>query len=138
MKILIVEDDIPSRQLLQLFLADFGTCDLASNGHEALEAVSEAMQDEDPYDLICMDIMMPMMDGMEALQKIRRLEFKNFKPNAASSKVIMVTAKSQAMDVMDAFDSGCEAYLTKPISKDKLHEQMVELGLIEPANDEQA
>ena len=138
MKILIVEDDIPSRQLLELFLADIGPCDLASNGHEALEAVSEAMLNEEPYDLICMDIMMPMMDGMEALHKIRRLEFKNFKPNADRSKIIMVTAKGQATDVMDAFESGCEAYLIKPISKNKLYEQMAELGLIEPANDEQA
>ena len=48
----------------------------------------------------------------------------------------MVTAKGQATDVMDAFNSGCEAYLIKPISKDKLYQQMAELGLIEPANGE--
>lgn len=132
MKILIVEDDIPSRTLLELFLADSGTCDLASNGHEALEAVAEAIRDEAPYDLICMDIMMPEMGGMEALKRIRHLEFKNFKPSTNAAKVIMVTAKGQASDVMDAFDSGCEAYIVKPVSKDKLFEQMAELGLPTP------
>lgn len=132
MQILIVEDDIPSRRLLQLFLADFGICELAANGREAVEAVEQAILNEQPYDLICMDIMMPEMDGMEALQTIRRLEFKHYKPGSMSTKIIMVTAKGQAKDVMSAFHSGCEAYIIKPISKDKLFEQIGELGLSIP------
>lgn len=130
MKIMIVEDDVPSRDLLQLFLADFGQCDLASNGRQALEAVEQAMADGAPYDLICMDIMMPEMDGMEALRAIRRLEIKHFLKEADSVKIIMVTAKGQASDVMGAFDSGCEAYLIKPVSKKKLYDQLAELNLI--------
>ena len=130
MKIMIVEDDVPSRDLLKLFLADFGQCDLASNGRQALEAVEQAIADDDPYDLICMDIMMPEMDGMEALRAIRRLEIKHFMKESDSVKIIMVTAKGQAADVMEAFESGCEAYIIKPISKVRLYAQMDELGLI--------
>ncbi len=130
MKIMIVEDDVPSRDLLQLFLADFGQCDLASNGRQALDAVEKAMDAGNPYDLICMDIMMPEMDGMEALRAIRRLEIKHFIKESDSVKIIMVTAKGQAGDVMDAFDSGCEAYIIKPVSKEKLYAQLEELGLI--------
>ena len=125
---MIVEDDVVSQQLLQQLLVDFGSTDLVSNGHEALEVVKEAIQNELPYDLICMDIMTPEMDGMEALHQIRRLEINHFQPGLKIAKIIMITAKGQACDVMGAFRAGCEAYLIKPICKNKLVEQLSELG----------
>lgn len=134
MRILIVEDDIPSRQLMETLLKGLGICETATNGLEALEAVEEAMRSEDPYALICMDVMMPEMDGMEALKRIRRLEIKHFKPGAHAAKIIMITARGHAKDVMGAYESGCEAYMIKPISKDKLYDHMKELGLPTPAD----
>ncbi len=131
MKILIVEDEVDTRQLLQMLLSDYGTCDLAANGQEALAAVEQAIKDEEPYDLAFMDIMMPEMDGMEALQKIRRMEFKHFGEELKSMKVIMATAKDMAKDIQEAFRSGCEAYITKPFNKEKLLEQITELGLMD-------
>lgn len=130
MKILIVEDDASLRELMQMFLADFGTCDIAGDGVIALETVKKAIEANQPYDLICMDIMMPRMDGMEAMKKIRQVEFKHFDQGAPSAKIIMITAKDMANDMMKAFHAGCEAYLTKPFSRDKLLEQMHKLGLI--------
>lgn len=135
MRILIVEDDIPSRQLLEHLLAGLGTCETADNGRQAFEAVQRAMDDKRPFGLICMDIMMPEMDGMEALKKIRRLEIAHRIPATASAKIVMITAKGQASDVMTAYNSGCEAYLLKPISKARLFEQLAELGLASPLND---
>ena len=131
MKILIVEDDSSSQLLLQTLLADYGTCELAANGQEAVEAIEQAIVAGEPYDLICMDIMMPQMDGLEALQKIRQTEFKHYQKGLVASKVIMTTAKDMAKDITSAFKAGCGAYITKPINKKELFEQIHLLGLLD-------
>ena len=68
MKTLIVEDDFTSRAVLQTFLSRYGECHIAVNGWEAVEAFRIALESGPRYDLICMDIMMPGMDGREAVQ----------------------------------------------------------------------
>lgn len=138
MKILIVEDVCSLQDLMQLYLADHGTCDVAGNGVEAFEAVEKAIVAGQPYDLICMDVMMPEMDGLQALQKIRQMEFKHYTEGLASVKVIMITAKDMAKDMMSAYNAGCEAYITKPFTQKTLLEQIRALGLLDipQTNDE--
>lgn len=131
MKILIVEDDCSLQDLMQLHLTNYGTCDVAGNGLEALEAIEQAIVAGKPYDLVCMDVMMPEMDGMEALKQIRRMEFKYYSEGLESVKVIMITAKDMAKDMIKAYDAGCEAYITKPFTQEKLLEQIRQLGLME-------
>jgi two-component system chemotaxis response regulator CheY len=138
MKILIVEDDKSLRDLMQMHLSDYGTCDLAANGLQAVEAVARAIRSAAPYDLACMDVMMPEMDGLEAMQKIRRMEFKHFNDGLPGMKIIMITAKDMAKDMMSAYRSGCEAYLTKPFTHDQLIEQIRQLGLLDkPGQDDE-
>ena len=74
MKTLIVEDDFTSRLLLQELLKGYGPAHVAVNGKEAVEAARMAMDAGEPYDLICLDIMMPEMDGHGALKEIRAQE----------------------------------------------------------------
>ncbi len=135
MRILIVEDEAASCKLLGLFLADFGRCESAGNGREAVAAVEQAIAAGQPYDLICMDVMMPEMDGMEALRQIRRMEFKHFNDGLVPVKVLMTTAKDAAADMTAAFGAGAEGYLTKPISREQLIEQLHALGLLNPPGD---
>lgn len=130
-KILIVEDHFASRKYMQLILRKYGVCDVAVNGHEAIEAIEQAILENDPYDLACLDIMMPEMDGIDALRRIRECEFKNGLGGNDGVKVIMTTAQCMTKDVMSAFRAGCEAYLTKPIDKDELIAEMQKLGLIQ-------
>ena len=73
MRVLIVEDDFVSRKILHNILLDYGECDIAADGKEAVEAFKLALDDNTPYDLICMDIMMPRMNGQEALLQIQLL-----------------------------------------------------------------
>ncbi len=128
MKILVAEDEYIGRTLLVEMLAPFGTCDIAENGVEALEMVKESLTGK-PYDLVCLDIMMPKLDGQQVLQQIRELEAQMKIDNGI--KVIMTTALDDSSNIMRAFTQGaCEGYLTKPIDKIKLIEQIQELGLI--------
>ncbi len=129
LKILIVEDDFTCRKLLQTFLSEYGDCFVAINGHEAVEAVREVLDEGQPYDLVCLDIMMPEMDGHEALEAIRQIENEHGIAGLDGVKVIMTTALGDSKNVIGAFRTGCEAYIVKPVSKEKLLEEMEKLGL---------
>ena len=130
MKSLIVEDDFAARRLMQIYLASFGQSDVAVNGIEAVNAFEISLKENDPYDLICLDIMMPQMDGMEALARIREIEKNHGIGGHDSVKVIMTTAKHLSSDIFSAFNSGCEAYIIKPIQKNELVKEIEKLGLL--------
>ena len=74
MRILIVEDDFASRKFMMNFMSAYGDCDGTVDGMEAVEAYMMALEDEQPYDLICLDVMMPVMDGYQVLNTIRNME----------------------------------------------------------------
>ena len=130
MKCLIVEDDFTARNLLQEYLRDLGSCDVAVNGREAVESFKHALDQDKPYDLMCLDLMMPEMTGMGALKAIRRIEKECGVEGLNGVKVIVTTALSDSAQIKDAFKTGCEAYLVKPIRKESLLGEMEKLGLI--------
>ena len=130
MKILIVEDDFTARKLLQTHLSEYGDCFIAANGQEATEAVKDALNNNEAYDLICLDIMMPEMNGHKALKSIRWLEEKAGLKPGEGAKVIMTTALSDSKDITGAFREGCESYIAKPVRKEKLLAEMEKLGLL--------
>ena len=99
MKTLIVEDDFTSRMLLQELLRSFGTSHIAVNGREAIEASRAAIEAGEQYDLICMDIRMPEMDGQEALRLIRSHEDAKGLTSSMKAKVVMTTALSDSAAV---------------------------------------
>ena len=130
MKILIVEDDPVSRKLLQVFMVSYGECITASNGEEALAYIRESFgPDGVLYDLICLDIMMPGMDGQMALKEIRAMEKERGISADDRVKILMISALDDSDNIMEALVKGkCEGYLTKPVTKVKMHEQLVDLG----------
>lgn len=130
MKCLIVDDEFAARKLLQVYLSDYADYFVAVNGREAVEAVREALEEREPYDLICLDIMMPEMDGRQALETIRQIEKEHGIGGLDCVKVIMMTALDDSKNIMDAFRTGCEAYIVKPIRKEQLLKEMKHLGLL--------
>lgn len=130
MKTLIVEDDFISRRLLQAILSPYGACEMATNGKEAVLAFKLAWEENDPYDLICLDIMMPEMDGLGVLEEVRRLEEERGISGLTGVKIIMTTALSDPRSIMKAFKQQCEDYLIKPIDRVRLIEKVKGLGLI--------
>ncbi len=131
MKCLIVEDNFTNRKLLQMLLGPYGECDIAVDGEEALEAFKSAIEARDHYDLICLDVMMPNMDGQEALKKIREMEDKAGICGTYCVKVVMTTALADKENVMQAFRSQADAYLVKPLLKETLFKELKQLELIE-------
>ena len=130
MKTLIVEDDFTSRLLLQEILKYHGPLHIAVNGKEAVTAVAAALESGTPYDLVCLDIMMPEMDGQEALRQIRALEEAKGILSSKGAKIVMTTALSEPKEVIAAFSSLCDAYVVKPIDKAKLLDELRKLKLI--------
>lgn len=130
LKILIAEDDFASRKFLSTFLSQYGECDVVVDGLEAIDAYMISMREKKPYDLICLDIMMPKIDGVKVLRAIREMETKKYILPEKRVKIIITTALSEAELVHEAFQYGCEAYASKPIKTDKFIEVMHKIGLL--------
>lgn len=129
MRILIAEDDLVSRKFLQKYMSKYGECDIVVDGLEALDAFMISLKDNKPYDLICIDIMMPKVDGVKVLKNIRDMEVqKNIAPENRA-KIIMTTALAETQFVQQAFEYGCNAYAAKPIDIEKLEEVLKKLEL---------
>ena len=109
MKALIVDDDFTNRLLLQTFLSRYGECHIAVNGKEAVEAVRLARKQGHKYDFICMDIMMPEMDGYETTKAIRKL------PGIGALPIIALTAKAMKGDREKCLQAGASDYVAKPV-----------------------
>lgn len=130
MKILIAEDDLTSRKFLSKFLSQYGECDLVVDGLEAIDAYLIAVKEKKPYDLICLDIMMPKVDGVKVLKAIRDFESQKGMLPEKRAKIIMTTALAQADYVNKAFEYDCNAYASKPIDMEKFIEVLKKLELI--------
>ena len=130
MRILIAEDDFASRKVILKFLSVYGECDVTVDGMEAVDAFMMALEEENPYDLICLDVMMPVMDGYQALKSIREIEKEHGIAEDDMAKIIMTTALNEEKNVKMAFDLGCTVYSGKPIDKDRFEQVLIKFGLI--------
>lgn len=130
MKVLIAEDDFTSRREMNRLLSKYGECDISVDGREAITAFNLALEANDPYDLVCLDILMPELDGYQVLRTIRTMEREKMVPEGKQSMVIMTSELSNDKNVMKAFELGCEAYAGKPIDSEKFEKELRKLGLI--------
>jgi signal transduction histidine kinase/CheY-like chemotaxis protein/CHASE3 domain sensor protein len=115
-RILVVEDDVRNVYALTNILEPRGAIvQIARNGQEALDALDRAATSSDqPIDLVLMDVMMPVMDGLTATRAIRR------NPAHKTLPVIMLTAKAMPDDQERCIEAGANDYMAKPLDVDKL------------------
>ena len=130
MRILLAEDDFVTRKFMSNFLSKYGECDVTVDGMEAVDAFMMALEEDEPYDLVCLDVMMPVLDGYQVLKAIRDIEMERGTPREKRVKVIMTTALNEERNVKMAFDLGCEAYSGKPVDTEKFEKVLKKLGLI--------
>jgi two-component system chemotaxis response regulator CheY len=129
-RILIVEDNADTAHLLKLILKAYGEVDTAGDGLQGVEAFLRAWEEENPYDLICLDIMMPRMSGLEALRKIREEEEQMGVGGSLGTKVVMLTAREDEETIHEAITIGCEGYVFKTRGKGYFLDKLRELGII--------
>jgi chemotaxis protein histidine kinase CheA len=130
LRTLLVEDDFSCRLVLQSFLSRYGECHIAANGREAVEAYRTAWEQGQRYDFLCMDIMMPVMDGCEAVRHIRAFEESQGVFSTSGAKIIMTTTVHDLREVVRSFMGLCDAYLLKPIDLAKLLGHMKSFQLV--------
>jgi two-component system chemotaxis response regulator CheY len=130
MRSLVVEDEFVARCVLLRFLARYGECDVAVDGDEAIAAVTQALNSSAAYDLICLDIGLPNLNGQDVLERIRELELERGIQIGQGSRVIITTITWTTSHVLGAFRGGADAYLTKPINLSALSQELKTLRLV--------
>ncbi len=129
MRILVAEDDFGSRRMMQKLLAPYGEVDVVVDGEEAVEAFRLAWEESKPYDLVFMDIMMPKMDGQEALKRLRSYEREVGVKPSDEVKVVMTSVLEDPKNVIEAYyDGAATSYLVKPLDREKIAVELARLG----------
>jgi len=131
MKFLVVEDEYISRRHLTNLLSQLGKCDASINGEAAINSFKKSLEKNEPYDLICLDIMMPVMDGHQALERIRDIEREKGIEGDDRVKVIMTTSMDDNQNKLKSFRNKADKYIQKPIDNKKLLAMIRSLGLLE-------
>lgn len=131
MRILIVDDEMVSRTKLELIMENFGDCRTADHGEDALTAFHEAHRNEDPFDLIMLDINLPGMDGIQLLSAIRNAEKELNIEKAHRAKILMTTSYRDKDRIVASVQSGCDDYIGKPFDPDLIRHKLGKLGVKE-------
>jgi two-component system chemotaxis response regulator CheY len=129
MKALVVEDEPTNRVMLQSFLSIYGECQVVTNGKDAIAAFRRALEANERFDLICMDIVMPKMNGHEAVLAIRTLEHDYGVDPRKRARIVMTSVLNNSEAVYTAVMLDCDAYLLKPINLRKLLAHLKAFGL---------
>jgi len=131
---LIVDDSRYQRHLIIQALTGLFETEEAADGRQALVQFAAAREAGRPFDLVVMDILMPVLDGHEALAGIRRLEREAGLDEAALTPAVMLSSLDDPANMLRAqFDSGAQAYVTKPFQARTLLEALASLGLADSA-----
>lgn len=131
MKIMIVDDDSVSRKKLAKILSDLGICHEFDRGDVALIAFEKAVKEGQPYHLITLDIHMPEVDGLDVLNRLRKIEEENNVPMDKQVKIVMVTANDERDSILAAIAENCTDYIVKPFNRTYILERFRRSKIIE-------
>jgi len=129
MRILIIEDEPICTLILTRCLQSVGEIQTAADGEIGLDWVRAALAAERPFDLICLDIMMPKIEGQAVLKEIRTLEDAHGVAPGKRAKIIMTTALSDQHNLLEAIPR-CDAFLSKPIDSGDLMFYVKKFGFL--------
>lgn len=133
LRILVAEDDFTSREILRLMLSDYGVVSEVENGEEAVKYIRDSFEKSPmlPFHVVCLDIMMPELDGMEAAKQIRVIEREKGISQRDEAAIIMITALDDPKTVLKSlYKCGATSYLVKPVSRPALEKELRKLLLI--------
>lgn len=130
MKSLVVEDVCMMRKLLEKLISPFGKVDSVANGREALIKFNHAWLNDQKYDVVFLDLMLPEIKGEEVLKEIRTLENKMHDNSNTKVKIIICSALSDYENVFTIVNEQCDAYISKPFERDTIYTTLKNLNLI--------
>ena len=128
MKTLVAEDNAISGIVLQRILKKVGSCVIAHDGEEAFNLFKDALDNGVPFDLVCLDIIMPILDGQAALRLIREEEERHGIYGLDQVKIIMTTGMTDSDYIFSSFREQCDAYIRKPVESRFFLDQLRKLG----------
>lgn len=132
-KTLVVDDDAMIAETMEIMLNIQGITDIttAGTGIQALNCFQEALRAGTPFPLVFLDIVMPEMDGQEALKRIRALELEAGITGDDRSIIIMTTSLSSPEDMIEALIEGdCTDFMVKPVEEGNLHGMLAKYGFV--------
>lgn len=135
MRILAVDDELVSREKMKKIMGGFGECLAAENGKKAIEFFRAALDKQEPFDLVAIDVSMPDMNGAEVLHTMRGLENDFLVPKENRVKAIMVTSRSDKETIISCVQAGCNDYIVKPFDKNVISKKLSGLGLWDGSED---
>ena len=130
MKILIAEDDVANAKFLSKYLGKFGEVIIATDGISAVDEYVNALEKGERIELVCLDIMMPKLDGYKVLASIRSAERKHGVSRMLRSKIIMTSALDEASFDSKLASDDYDDYICKPIDIIKLNDILKKLDII--------
>ncbi|MBO6163253.1 MAG: response regulator transcription factor [Eubacterium sp.] len=130
MRVLVAEDDVASGKFLSKLLARYGEVTLTTDGIQAVDTFVAAASEKNFFDLVCLDIMMPKIDGYKALASIRDAERKLGIPRISRCKVVMISALDEDFDASYASED-YDDYICKPIDVTRFDAIIRKLGVLE-------
>ncbi|NCD35037.1 MAG: response regulator [Spartobacteria bacterium] len=130
LNMLVVDDDLCAGRVLEMMLKAYGDVLWIDNGFDAVNSVADQLEAKKNYDLICLDIMMPEIDGHATLRQIRQLENNYGIPDAKRSKILMVSALGDPRNIMESFAGLSNGYIVKPVTQQRVADELAILGLI--------
>jgi two-component system, chemotaxis family, chemotaxis protein CheY len=116
MRFLIVDDDYYCCELLKAVFSHYGTSDVAFDGSEAITCFRRALDEDRPYDVIFLDVVMPGLSGLETLDCLRQIERDYNIHGPKLVKVIIITGYEDPKLSLHNFQKDCESYLAKPFT----------------------
>ncbi|MEO5362304.1 MAG: response regulator [Magnetococcus sp. DMHC-8] len=134
LKTLIVDDHPASITILKNMLADICDCFVATRGQKGIELFEHALHNDDPFQIVLLDIIMPGLDGIETLKQIRKLEqaYWSALPSDRQGepvRVVMQTSSEDPQDFLASHLEGkCSGFINKPYSRDAILEQVLGKG----------
>jgi two-component system chemotaxis response regulator CheY len=130
MQILIAEDVTLIQKMLQKMLGPYGEITFVRSGREAFQKFQRTLTTQEYFDLICLDINIPEINGLDVLKNIRAAEKLNHVPLDKRAKIVIVSSTNEADVVMKAIKLGCDGYIVKPFSQEKIIAELKKLKLI--------
>jgi two-component system, chemotaxis family, chemotaxis protein CheY len=125
MRVLTIEDDPTAQMMLKNILCKFADVTESANGEEGLQTFCAALKDGNGFDLVCLDIGLPDVQGNDLLQMLRKTETE--KPTKPAV-VLVMTASHEIQVIQKMITLGADGYFVKPVNRVKLIVRLRELG----------